>query len=77
MKQLGEIKVPLMIVIAVVLPILTGFTFYFTANASMVGQIERNSTRIENQQRQLEKIDKALDRIDGKLDQILLFRGSK
>jgi len=72
MKQLGEIKVPLLIVIAVLVPLLTGFTFYFTANASMTTQVERNSTLLESQQRQFESLDKRLDRMDGKLDRLLI-----
>ena len=65
-----------MIVIAVVIPLLTGFCFYFTANAAMSTQIERNATMIGSQQRQLEKIDRSLERMDGKLDKILM-NGSK
>ncbi len=72
MKQAGEIKVSLLIVIAVLVPLLTGFTFYFTANAAVSNQVERNSTLLESQQRQFESIDKRLDRMDGKLDRLLI-----
>ena len=59
----GQINIPVMVVLAIIVPLLSALAAYSTAKTAMCEDIRANSTRLDSQERQLDKMEDKLDRI--------------
>jgi len=60
----GQVNIPVMVVLAIVLPLFAAVGVFWSTSSEMASQIERNCTRIDSQEKQLDRILDKLDTIE-------------